>query len=536
MKPEVAVLVALIAADAALAQPPSNDDSVLEEVVVTAQFRHQNLQETPLAISVVDGASIQQRNMVRLPDIAKSVPNASFENGDSGAGKTAQVFIRGVGQGDYQYVVEPGVGVYIDDVYHSTQFGTVFDLLDLEGVEVLRGPQGTLFGKNSIGGAVRLISRKPQGDGSGLLELTVGDFGRHEVRGLLDVPLIDETLLLRVAGQWREKDGYVDQLDFACVHPDLGGIVNSGAPQLPLLSPQRPSGSDCKLGSLGDERVKSARAALRWVPSDAITVDLVGDWTDDDSNAAAQSLIAVNTDASDPSNPQSPQYTPFGGFNENVAIPIYGIPYDERFLTGSQLSTFASLQNLVHVGPGPNFPEAAVTAITSSPNSSSLEAYGFAATVTWNIRGALQLKSITGYRDYTGTFSDDVDASPLNQTFQQNDLEHHQFSEEVRLQGTSFSGRLDWTTGLFYFDAFSRNRGPVILSALSWLVPNLDFTQDDDSNATNKAAFVDGTWHLTDRLNLTAGIRYTREDKDYTFRHISSSQTFRVSCRRRARM
>ena len=353
MKPEIAVLVALIAADVALAQPPSNDDSVLEEVIVTAQFRHQNLQETPLAISVVDGASIQQRNMVRLPDIAKSVPNASFENGDSGAGKTAQVFIRGVGQGDYQYVVEPGVGVYIDDVYHSTQFGTVFDLLDLEGVEVLRGPQGTLFGKNSIGGAVRLISRKPQGDGSGLLELTVGDFGRHEVRGLLDVPLIDETLLLRVAGQWREKDGYVDQLDFACVHPDLGGIVNSDAPQLPLLSPQRPSGSDCKLGSLGDERVKSARAALRWVPSDAITVDLVGDWTDDDSNAAAQSLIAVNTDASDPSNVQ---YSPFGGFNDNVAIPIYGIPYDERFLTGSQFSTFASLQNLVHVGPGPNFP------------------------------------------------------------------------------------------------------------------------------------------------------------------------------------
>ena len=518
MKPEIAVLVTLIAADRALAQPPSNDDSVLEEVIVTAQFRHQNLQETPLAITVVDSASIQQRNMVRLPDIAKSVPNASFEHGGSRSGKTAEVFIRGIGQADYQYNVEPGVGIYIDDVYHSTEFGTVFDLLDLEGVEVLRGPQGTLFGKNSIGGAVRLISQKPQGDGSGFLELTVGDFDRHEVRGMLDVPLIDETLLLRVAGQWREKDGYVDQLDFACVHPDLGGVVNPDAPQLPLLSPQRPSGSDCKLGSFGDERVKSARAALRWVPSDAITVDLVGDWTDDDSNAGAQSLIAVNTNVSDPNNPQ---YNPFGGFNGNVAIPIYGIPYDERFLTGSQFSTFASLQNLVHVGPGPNFPEAAVTAITSSPNSSTLEAYGFAATVTWNITRALQLTFITGYRDYTGVFSDDVDTSPLNQTFQENDLDHHQFSEELRLHGTSFSGHLDWTTGLFYFDAFSRNGGTVILSALSWLVPNLDFTQDDTSNATNKAAFVDGTWHLTDRLNVTAGIRHTQEDKDYTFRHIS---------------
>ena len=122
----------------------------------------------------------------------------------------------------------------------------------------------------------------------------------------------------------------------------------------------------------------SARAALRWVPSDAVTVDLVGDWTDDDSNAGAQSLIAVNTDASDLDNFQ---YSPFGGFNGNVAIPIYGIPYDERFLTGSQFSTFASVQNLVHVGPGASFPSAAVTGITSSPNSSALEAYGFAATV-----------------------------------------------------------------------------------------------------------------------------------------------------------
>src|SRR5262245_30034731 len=115
MKPEIAVLVALIAVESALAQPSSNDDTVLEEVIVTAQFRHQNLQETPLAISVLDGADLQQRNMVRLPDIAKSVPNASFENGDSGTGKTAQIFIRGVGQADFQYVVEPGVGIYIDD-------------------------------------------------------------------------------------------------------------------------------------------------------------------------------------------------------------------------------------------------------------------------------------------------------------------------------------------------------------------------------------------------------------------------------------
>jgi iron complex outermembrane receptor protein len=510
LRHRVAFLVAIIAPGAALAQSASDKDSILEEVIVTAQHRQQNLQETPLAVSVVDAASIKQRNVVQLADIAKSVPNATFDT-DSGSGKTAQIFIRGIGQFDYQYVVEPGVGVYVDDVYHSTQFGTQFDLLDLERVEVLRGPQGTLFGKNSIGGAVRLISTKPQGDGSAMLELTAGNLDRHEIRGMFDVPLIDKTLLLRVAAQWREKDGYVDQFDFACVQPDLGGIVNPGAPELP--TPQRPPG-DCKLGSFGNERVKSARAALRWIPSNVVTVDLVGDRTDDDSNAAAQTIIGVNTDASDP-------FNPLGGFNANVAIPIYGIPYDQRFLTGNFYRTYANLQNLVHVGPGPNFPEAAITAVTSAPNSNTLRAYGFAGTVTWNITSALQLTSITGYRDYTGTFSDDVDASPLNQTFQQNDLDHHQFSEEIRLHGSSFTARLDWTAGLFYFDAFNRNRGPVILSAVTWFAPSLDFTQDDTSNATNKAAFLDATWHVNDRLNLTAGIRYTREDKDYTFRHLS---------------
>jgi iron complex outermembrane recepter protein len=507
----LAFLVATIAPAVTLAQSASDQGSILEEVIVTAQHRQQNLQETPLAVSVVDAATIERRNIVQFTDIAKSVPNATFNNGGSGSGKTAEIYIRGVGQADYQYVVEPGVGVYIDDVYHSTEFGTEFDLLDLERVEVLRGPQGTLFGKNSIGGAVRLISQKPQGDGSGVLELTAGNFDRHEIRGRIDVPLIDKTLLLRLAGQWREMDGYVDQLDFACVHPDLGGIVNPAAPELPRQ--QAPSGH-CKLGSFGDERVKSARAALRWIASDAVTVDFVGDWTDDDSDAAAQTLIGVNSDANDPSNP-------LPAFNASVGIPIYGIPFDERFLTGSASSTFANLDHLVHVGPGPNFPEAAVTGVTSSPNSNTLRAYGFAGTVTWNITSALQLTSVSGYRDYSGTFSDDVDASPLNETFQQNDLDHHQFSEELRLHGSSFSARLDWTAGLFYFDAFSRNGGPVILSALTWIVPSLDFTQDDTSNATNKAAFVDGTWHITDRLNLTAGIRYTKEDKDYTFRHLS---------------
>ncbi len=518
MKRRLAMLFGPLAAGAALAQIAQEEDSALAEIVITAQFREEKLQETPLSLSVLDSTTIERHNIQRLPDVATSIPNAILDNGDAGSGKSALAFIRGIGQADFNYTVEPGVGIYIDDVYHSTLFGTAFDLLDLQHIEVLRGPQGTLFGKNSIGGALRLISQKPRGDGSGRLELTAGNFDRREVRGMFDVPLVGSSLLLRMAASFRERRGHVEQLDFACVHPDLGGVANPNAPFLSVFVTQRPPTGDCKLGTFGDEHVKAARASLRWVPNDELDVNFVADWTDDDSRAGAQTLIALNTNPLDPRNPQT---GPFGGFNGNVAIPIYGIPYDERFMTGSFYSTFANLRNLVHVGPSQVFPGAAVTGITSSPNADTLEAYGLSTTVDWDLTPAIQIKSITAYRAYSGVFSDDVDSSPINQTLQTNVLDHHQFSQEIRMRGTALTARLDWTTGLFYFDGYSLNRGPVDLSAVSWLVPNLDFTQHDSSNVTNSSVFADATWHVTKRLNLTAGARHTEENKDYTFRHIS---------------
>src|SRR5262249_20644789 len=135
-------------------------DERLEEVIVTAEFRRENLQKTPLALSVVSADVMTQDNMTTLSDVGDVVPNVTLQPGGAPSGKTVIAFIRGVGSGDYNYTVEPGVAVYVDDVYLSGQFGDAFDLLDLDSVEVLRGPQGTLFGKNAIGGAIRLVSKK----------------------------------------------------------------------------------------------------------------------------------------------------------------------------------------------------------------------------------------------------------------------------------------------------------------------------------------------------------------------------------------
>ncbi len=491
------------------APPPASADSdqQLQEVIVTAEFRPENLQQTPLAMTVVSGGTLTQDNMTRLTDVGAQIPNVLFAPGGPGDGKSVLAFIRGVGSGDYQYTVEPGVAVYIDDVLLSGQFGNELDLLDLDRVEVLRGPQGTLFGKNSIGGAILLSSRKPQGDDSGSLAVTLGDFSRREVRGFFDIPLIQDALSLRVSAASKQRDGYVDRLDFACVHPDLGGIVNPDAPY--LLRPTTNS-SDCKVGTEGGENVQSARAALRWHQTDALDVNLVFDWMNDHSEPGAQTLVTVDS---------SPQGA-LGAFNALVAIPLYGVPYDGRFIPASPYQSYDTFQNVLHVAPGAAPGQVTVTGITAVPASNSVETYGVSGSVDAQLSPGLQLKSITAYRGYSGVFSQDVSAAPISVAYQTNVLDHSQFTQELRLLG-KVAAVLDWAAGVFYMDSYSLNRGPVTLTAFSWADPALDITQNDPSNIRDRAVFAQATWHVTRGLSLTAGARYTHEHKDYTFRHYS---------------
>ncbi len=145
-----------------VAQAQQNGDEGLEEVVVTAQFREERLQETPIAISAFTAENMEVRGLQNVTDLDAFVPNTVIQPLGAGWGATMAAFIRGVGLGDNILSFEPGVPIYVDDVYIGRPQGAIFDLLDLERVEVLRGPQGTLFGKNAVGGTVRLISRKPQ--------------------------------------------------------------------------------------------------------------------------------------------------------------------------------------------------------------------------------------------------------------------------------------------------------------------------------------------------------------------------------------
>lgn len=511
------VLISCVSTLAALCAAPANlwaadaDEQPLDEVVVTAQFRPEKVQEVPISMTVVSGDALDA--MTNLANVATQAPNVILRDGGGSFGKVMQSYIRYVGQSDYSFTEEPGVGVYVDDEYLATLFGSLLELLDVDRVEVYRGPQGTLFGTDSIGGAIRVVTNKPQGDGAARIEATTGSLDRRDFHAMLDVPLIASTLFMRFAALSDQRDGYVEQLNYGCANPDLGGIVDPDAPLLPLLTGAHTSPGHCQVGNLGGENVQAARLSLRWLISEGLEANFAADWLNDHSEAAAQTLTAVNTNFADPNNP-------LGAFNANVAVPLYGIPYDGRFIAPGFYQSYLSFGPLAHVGPSDTGP-AAVTGFSTIPDESGVKAYGATATLDWNVFDSLQLKSVSAYRGYSGLFSNDVDNSPLNEIFQENLLDHRQFSQELRASGSGLTGRVNWTAGLFYFDAFGLNRGPVDLAALSWLDPAFDFNQNDSSDMRDRAAYAQAEFKLARRLTLTTGIRYTAEDKDYIFDHSS---------------
>jgi len=207
---------------------PSSSD-LLQEVVVTAQFRQQRLQDTPIAVTAVNAAMLEARGDTNLVDVSNQAPNVNLRETGGAFGPGMSAYIRGVGQADFDPALEPGVGLYIDDVYYPSLTGTNFDLLDLDRVEILRGPQGVLGGRNSEGGAIKLYSQKPNDIDGGSIQAAWGSRNLIEFRGVGNMALIKDTLFLRVSAVDKKQDGYVTRYDYGCLFPTSG--IPSSSPQ-----------------------------------------------------------------------------------------------------------------------------------------------------------------------------------------------------------------------------------------------------------------------------------------------------------------
>ncbi len=477
------------------AMAQSEDDySFLEEVVVTAQFIEQSAQDTPLALTAMSGETLEARGHISVQDISAQAPNVTLTPGGSFAGPSLIGFIRGVGQTDFNPAVEPGVGMYVDDIYYATLTGSVLDLLDLERVEVLRGPQGTLNGKNSIGGSIKLYSKKPDADANGYVEIGKGSFNSVNVRAASNFTLIEDTLYGRLSGVSKSQDGYVKRVDYGCSHPDSVYGANQQGP-------------DCVIGTEGGIDYTAGRLSLRWLPSDSLEINLSGDWLDDSSEAAPNTLLAV-------SNTIAPAVDPTTGLIwPNFAIP--GTSIEAGNTVGCMFIAYGSSS----CDPNsPNDPYLNYSTYTDPRTGASvtpeqrLESTGLSLNVDWQLSDSLQFQSITGHREYESGFGNDPDGSPLPVQMLYQVLRHEQTSQEFRFNG-QVGDFADYTVGAFLFDQKTEMDARVNLGYVGF-----DFIHGPDPvNVTNNALFANTILHFTDSLDLALGLRYTEDEKEYTF-------------------
>lgn len=461
------------------AQP--QDQQVTEDIVVTAQFRSQRLQETPLAITALNADMLEKRGISNISDIASAAPSVSFKQG-TGIRSGAQLYIRGVGQFDFNLAQEPGVGVYIDDVYFGTVYGADFDLLDLDRVEVLRGPQGTLAGANSIGGAIKLFSQKPSDDGSGFVEAGYGSNQRRVLRGAANVTLVPDKLYARFSGGVIADNGYVKRVDFACARPAEAGS----------LPRQNLNSNNCNLGNAGGKNNHALRAALRWTPDDRLEVNLSADYQRNTAQpSAAVGLI----------------YLPgvVGSAFQQQMQAKYGVQLDNRFATRpGQYINYAT------------FLDQDYRNLAFDPNQSST-AWGVSAVIDYRLSDNLALKSITAYRQTRGYLSDDLDSSPLPANTESYNISHKQYTQELRLSGATDNKFLEWTVGGFYYHADNIQAATIDVPQLVANLGGFFFQANDPETDRNYAGYVTATIHPTSKLSLIGGYRYTRAKKEYTF-------------------
>jgi len=499
----------------------------LGEVVVTAEFRQQNLQKTPIAITALNADMLRQRSMTNIIDVAAAAPNVTMTLGSGGYGKSNQATIRGIGQTDFSFAFEPRVGFYIDDVYYATVFGSVFDLLDVDRVEIERGPQGTLNGRNSVGGAIKLFTKKPTGSDTGYIEGTYGSFNHESVKGAFDASIVPDKLFVRLAAGMDRQDGWVKRYNFACVDPSVAGSL----PGLGLPG----SRNGCQEGTLGGTDVWDARVQLRWIVNDHIEDNVSADYTDDRSEAPADTLLKVSV-SQNPALPgafgvpagtpnslalwlNGPGATDYGLADAPVVNGVVApTPQLNALLGALQSGPYSSYA--IFGNPGKALPAEQIV----TPPISTVRSWGVSNVLDIDLTPGVHLKSISAYREYTGEFgtSQSQIALPIQEVY--NEVAHHQVSQEFQFTGTTLGQRLDWALGAFYLATFNENSGRIDDEGFGTYIPGLgeipylfDQYVDDKSGLQNESAFAHGVFHITDQLSLEAGIRFSHETKNYSY-------------------
>jgi iron complex outermembrane receptor protein len=522
----------------------------LAEVIVTAQRRSENVQNVPIAISAFTAEALQSRNLVDIHAIGNLSPGVNLDSGApfSGDRSVLSASIRGIGQDDFAFNLNPGVGVYLDGVYLARTIGANQQLLDVDRIEILKGPQGTLFGANTIGGAISIVTHTPGNETRFIGSVTGGSYNRRDFAFTADLPLINDTLLSTISVSSQNQTGWVKVIPYPSTTPQG---------QTPfVVDPQTayPKAGYSTNDNYGGTGVTSVRGKMLWKASDKLNVTFTADWTHEDQTALPYTILGVysstfssifatmynlcisNSAASLPGAIQAAGGPP--AFLPASANPFPGLCAQPRAQVPGLSQGGAALLGAGYVGgpPGPFnagnvakglpylgsasprlwFNYAATntgnlnTTYANGPDFARQDQFGGSVTGVYDLSDQFTLKSITGYRQIKWNIGTDLDGTP--ETLQEvTDAQHQwQVSQEFQLLGKALDNRLNYVGGLYYFKEGGYVHDYVPFESLLYV-----YDVSNDVVNQDYAAFMHADFNLTDRWGFTAGGRYTKVKADF---------------------
>ena len=455
---------------------------ILEEVIVTARRKEENAQQVPIAITALGEDDLREKNILQLEDLRSHVPSLTVSVGGSTT-NSPLISLRGQRPSEILITLDPAVPLYFSEVVLSPTQGTNLSMYDLENIQVLKGPQGTLFGRNSTGGAVLFTPRRPGDELGGYVELRGGDYGQLGIEGAIDIPMGDAAAL-RLAGRMFERDGYQDNV----ADNDLRGDER-----------------------FWDEESQAFRATLRLSPGDSFENISIFDTSENDMAARAPTPIAFNPDGS-------------GGCQICPVTNSFFNSGPNEGLIDDALARQASRDW--------NEIETDVNAKEKVENTF------FANITTWEINNNFTVKNIFGYRELKFSNHNDTDGTGLpmfgTQTegtqstigvttpssAPQSTVDTDQYSNELQLLGMAFDNRLDWIVGGYWFNMDGSQTSPTQILPIV-----LQDSPKGDADNTAYSIFGEATYDLSDSFALTLGLRQTWDEREVTV-----SNTRRGSC------
>ncbi|MCW6536660.1 TonB-dependent receptor [Sphingomonas lycopersici] len=508
----LAVLAAALAAPATAQEQKASSEGI-QDIVVTAQKRVENVQNVPISISAFTASALQERAVTSVAAMSNLAPNVTLDAGTpfSGSGQVLAAYIRGIGANDFAFNIDPGVGIYLDGVYLARSVGANQDLPDVERVEVLKGPQGTLFGRNTIGGAISIVTHDPGDEFRFIGSATTGSYNLINVKGTVDIP-IATGLASSLSFAVNSRNGYLRRI------PYPGATAYASDP----VTAFRASGyENIGYGTEGGDKTYNLRGKIKYSGGGFRAV-LSADYSNTDTSQIANRVIAIFPGifagtyncaiAGNPvvagggrcdsqiAGPPAVAYAArrggqtglfdhpaLFGVNADANPDNNRLPYDGRFITKDIDTSYAN---------GNNF--------------NKLKQGGAALTLEYDLSRNATLKSITAYRQLRWKVAMDLDGSPLNFLNTSFPMFQKQFSEELQLTGNALDDRVKYVLGAYYFTESGNMRDFVTFAE--------GLLQVDGPNnlATRNFAFYGQVdYKVTERLGLTLGGRYTRENKEF---------------------